>query len=200
MNSAQKYLNWMVAGLLAVLVSLPAWAGKGPGLVFTELSDDEVVMLNYMREEEKLARDVYLLLYDYWGAAIFTTISDSEQQHMDTMEKMVDKYGLDDPAQDALGVFTDPNLQEKYDGLVASGVISYINGLIAGATIEEIDMVDILHAIEVTEHDDLNQTYGNLLDGSKNHLRAFVGALETQGYVYEPQFISPELFAEIMAE
>ena len=155
-------------------------------------------MLTYMREEEKMARDVYLVMYEKWGAAIFSTIAGSEQRHMDTMKKMLDKYGLPDPAQPAAGVFTDLDLQDKYDLLVSSGSLSYLDGLYVGATIEEIDMVDIQHAIEVTTHLDLLRAYQNLLEGSKNHLRAFVRALANQGVTYTPQYISQELFDAII--
>ena len=37
--------------------------------------------LSYMREEEKLARDVYLALYEKWGIRTFLNIAKAEQQH-----------------------------------------------------------------------------------------------------------------------
>jgi len=187
--------------LLASLWSLTgsvAWAGQGQGTGTTSLSALEIEMLTYMREEEKLARDVYLYLYDVWGAQIFTSIADSEQQHMDTMKSKIDKYGLPDPALPSLGAFTNQDLQEKYDQLVAKGALSYLDGLYVGATIEEIDMVDIQYAIEVTDHLDIVTAYQNLLEGSKNHLRAYVSALGSQGFVYVPQYISQELFDAII--
>jgi len=151
-----------------------------------------------MREEEKLARDVYLAMYQKWGAVTFSNIASSEQQHMDTLKKMLDRYKLADPVQDALGVFTNADLQAKYDQLLASGSQSYVEGLYAGATIEEIDMIDIQHAIDVTTHLDVDNAYLNLLEGSKNHLRAYVKALESQGVVYAPQFISQEFYEAII--
>jgi hypothetical protein len=163
------------------------------------LSSEEAAMLTYMREEEKMARDVYLKMFEIWGAAIFSNIAGSEQRHMDTMKKMLDKYRLPDPVQPAIGVFTNPALQEKYDELVDSGSKSYLHGLYAGATIEEIDMVDIQHALDGTSRLDLKTAYQNLLEGSKNHLRAFVGALAGQGVTYDPQFISQEIYDAIIA-
>ena len=52
----------------------------------------------FMREEEKLARDVYLTLYDAWRLAPFANISVSEQKHMNAMLLLLRKYGLPDPA------------------------------------------------------------------------------------------------------
>ncbi|MBL0226663.1 MAG: DUF2202 domain-containing protein [Geobacteraceae bacterium] len=95
-------------------------------------------------------------------------------------------------------MFTNADLQSKYDQLLASGSESLINGLYAGATIEEIDMVDIQHAIDVTTHLDIDTAYLSLLEGSKNHLRAYVKALASQGVTYAPQFLSQELYDAII--
>jgi len=188
----------VVATVMASLVAIPAWAGNGIGGGITALSDEEITHLNYMREEEKLARDVYLFMYGKWNAVIFTQVADSEQQHMDTMKKMLDKYNLPDPASTEIGDFNNLDLQAKYDELIAAGSDSYVDGLYVGATIEEIDMIDIQEAIDFCDHVDLLTAYQHLLEGSKNHLRAYVGTLEKQGFTYEPQFISQELFDAIM--
>lgn len=203
MKSSRPIVRAVVMGFMAIAAvittsaGIPARAGNKGVSGITPLSEEEAEMLTYMREEEKLARDVYLLMYETWNAAIFSKIADSEQKHMDTMLKKLDKYGLPDPALDE-GEFTNDGLQDKYDKLVKAGVKSYVNGLYVGATIEEIDMVDIQHAIDVTDNIDVVVAYENLLEGSKNHLRAYVGALATQGVDYEPQFISQELFDAIM--
>ena len=187
----------LAVAVLAVSTVTPAWAAKGGGSATVQLSEEEAAMLTYMREEEKLARDVYLLMYETWDAAIFDKIADSEQKHMDTMLKKLTKYHLPDPAL-AEGEFTDEGLQEKYDALTSDGLKSYVDGLYVGATIEEIDMIDIQYAIDITTPVDLVVAYDHLLEGSKNHLRAYVGALATQGVSYAPQFISQELFDAIM--
>ena len=178
----------------------PDWAGKGNGSILTSLNEDEVAALSFMREEEKLARDVYLVMIGYWGAdtSTFANIAVSEQKHMDTMKKKLDKYGLPDSASLYEGVFNNPDLQEKYNELIAAGHDSLIEGLIVGATIEDLDIRDIQAAIDVTIHIDLVVSYQNLMEGSKNHLRAFVNALAILGYDYEPQYISQELFDAIM--
>lgn len=175
-----------------------SWSGNSGNITTTSLSAAEAELLTFMREEEKLARDVYLAMYQKWGIVTFSNIASSEQQHMDTLKKMLDKYKLADPVQDSLGVFTNVDLQAKYDQLLASGSQSYVDGLYAGATIEEIDMIDIQRAIDVTTHLDVDNAYLNLLEGSKNHLRAYVKALESQGVVYAPQFISQEFYDAII--
>jgi len=187
---------------MVLLVSTPFFApvlagnSQGPG--FVTLDDEEAAALTYMREEEKLARDVYLAMIALWDDKTFAQIAVSEQQHMDTMKSKIDKYGLPDPAQLEEGLFTDPDLQGQYIELVAVGSQTLVDGLYVGATIEEIDIQDIQDAIDVTDHLDLDVAYEHLLEGSKNHLRAYVNALAREDFIYEPQYISQELFDAIM--
>jgi len=188
----------MFAVLVCAVTVIMGAAPPTPA-IGASLSSEEAAMLTYMREEEKMARDVYLKMFEVWGAAIFSNIAGSEQRHMDTMKKMLDKYRMPDPAEGlAIGDFTNLDLQAEYDKLIGSGSKSYVDALYGGATIEEIDMVDIQHALDVTTHIDLRTAYQNLLEGSKNHLRAFVGALAAQEVTYAPQFISQELYNAIM--
>jgi hypothetical protein len=96
-----------------------ATAGGVPALATTvALSESEAADLAFQREEEKLARDVYLAMYSKWQAAIFSNISDSEQKHTDTTKKLLDKYNLPDPALTDFGAFTDADLQEKFDAII----------------------------------------------------------------------------------
>lgn len=62
------------------------------------LNEVEIADLTLMREEEKLARDVYWALGDIWTFRIFANISQSEQVHMDAMLALLEKYELQDPA------------------------------------------------------------------------------------------------------
>ena len=184
--------------VLAVTVAFTALIGFPDPATAATLSEEEAADLTFQREEEKLARDIYLTLYAKWGAVIFSNIAKSEERHTDTLKKKLDKYNLPDPALPTIGAFTNPDLQAKYDSLVADGQLSYVDGLYIGATIEEIDMIDIQQALDATTHLDLRTAYQNLLDGSKNHLRAFVAGLAAQGIIYEPQFISKELYDSII--
>lgn len=167
----------------------------------TSLSNDEISSLQFMREEEKLARDVYLTLDGYWGTQtqVFANIAESEQEHTSTIDFLLDKYDVEDPVlNDEIGLFTNPELQELYDQLVAKGTNSFIDGLYVGALIEEVDMEDIVAAIEKTDERAMILAYSNLLDGSENHLRAFVAVIEQQGLVYEAQVLDADEVAYIL--
>lgn len=162
------------------------------------LSEVEESTLLWMREEEKVARDVYLTLYNAWNKKVFANIADSEQSHMDALLKKIESFGLVDPVIPEIGDFSNPELQILYDGLITQGKLSYIDALIVGATIEDMDIRDINNAIAETSNLGLKTTYESLLEGSKNHLRAFVGLLEQAGVEYSPQFIEQALFEAIL--
>ena len=164
------------------------------------LSENEVAGLLYMREEEKLARDSYIVLFEKWGIPVFDNISQSEQRHMDAMKTLIDRYGLKDPVQDesVIGGYENQDLQELFDDLMVMGDISATYALTVGALIEETDIRDIHHEIELADHEDIISTYESLVCGSGNHLRAFVGQLELNGMIYKPEFISEKMYLEII--
>jgi hypothetical protein len=142
------------------------------------LTDDENYWLTYMREEEKVARDVYLYLNEKWNIRIFKNIAASEQVHMDAIKALLDTYTLPDPATGkGIGEFTHPDLQELYDDLIRQGSISKLEALKVGVIIEETDIDDLNEGIATTRHNDIKTVYSNLLQGSLNHLDAFESTL-----------------------
>ncbi|CRI64853.1 putative Ferritin [Thiocapsa sp. KS1] len=201
----KSYRTLMLATLLGASMTLPVLAGnggpgKGPGVgALPQIDPNEAATLSFMREEEKLARDVYLDMNDLWDAVVFVNIAASEQQHMDTLLQLLDKYGLPDPAaSDIPGWFSDQNLQTLYDDLVNRGQASYAEALQVGALIEEVDIEDLQLAIEETDNADLQNAYDNLMRGSRNHLRAFVAEIERTGVVYEAQHLDQTIVDAIL--
>ena len=165
-----------------------------------ELSDAEKAGLIQMREEEKLAHDVYVTLYEKWGQNIFNNISKSEQTHTDTVKYILDKYEIEDPVKDTtVGAFTLPQMQKLYDSLVKQGNKSLTDALIVGATIEDLDIDDLNKLLAQTDNEDIKIAYQNLNKGSRNHMRAFIRNLERNGGEYSPQYISEEEYQEIIS-
>jgi hypothetical protein len=156
------------------------------------LSAEEETDLLYMREEEKLARDTYLTLYELWDLTIFSNISSSEQKHMDALLKLLKKYKLPDPAADTeIGEFTNNALQTLYNTLIAMGKQSSLDALKVGGIIEETDMRDINAAIERSQKEDIDAVYESLLCGSRNHLRSFAQNIVTvTGVSYVAQVLT----------
>jgi len=169
-------------------------------LAYEELSPEEIEGLKFVREEEKLARDTYITLYTKWGIRVFNNIAQSEQRHTDTIKLLLDKYELVDPViTDTPGAFVNTDLQNLYDTLTAKGDSSLVDALLVGALIEEVDILDIQKEIdEHVDNEDIAFVYDNLLNGSYNHLRAFVKNLSRQGVLYEPKLLSIEIFNGII--
>ncbi len=164
-----------------------------------ELTALEVDGLVFMREEEKLAHDVYLALYDLWKLPVFQNISNSETTHMDAVLTLLDRYGLEDPsAAKAASEFTNPDLQKLYDQLISQGSQSLSDALKVGAAIEEIDILDLEDRLTQTEKADIILVYESLLKGSRNHLRSFTRTLQQQtGENYVPQYMSQDAYSAI---
>jgi hypothetical protein len=142
------------------------------------LSDGEVNWLVYMREEEKLARDVYAFLYEKWHSRIFNNISINEQKHMDAIKTLLDRYAISDPAEGkGPGEFANTEIQTLYNDLIAQGSLSLEEALRVGLFIEGTDISDLEAAYEETDHKDIGNVYLSLLAGSANHLKAFVSHL-----------------------
>jgi hypothetical protein len=160
----------------------------------------EIEGLVWMREEEKLAHDVYLTMFDMWGAPIFERIAASEQRHTDAVSRLIEGFGLDDPvADDSIGVFTNPELQDLYDDLVEQGSGSLVDAMAVGALIEELDIDDLRRWLSETDNAAIERVYENLLGGSESHLRAFVRQLTAEGGEFEPVHLSPDDAEEILA-
>ncbi len=202
--------------LLVGILSIPTFAqaaGKGPSgnqgsglttylgtLPVEEVSNDEIQGLLFTREEEKLARDVYTELYAKWNLRIFRNISRSEQNHMDAVQLMIDRYQIADPSAGLpAGSFFDVQLQLLYEELVAKGSLSVVDALEVGATIEDLDLRDVTALIETSDNVDLDTVYQNLAKGSRNHLRAFVDNLAVVQVTYVPVYLDQETFDAIIA-
>jgi hypothetical protein len=204
----------------------------------TTLDAAETVHLLFMRAEEKLAHDVYEALgSEFPEYAIFGNIMNSETNHVETMIEKIEQFELMDPnILDEPGEFNAANFgayfTEKYTALTNVDadpeIPPLLQALLNGALIEELDMHDIIYCPEVivdavgditdqygcgmeyTDAKALIRSYGNLLDGSESHLRAFVRVIETnfsaldypdfftEDGLYKAQYLSQEEVDEIL--
>jgi hypothetical protein len=193
----RKQILRLLAAMMGAVVLAPALTACGGGgdeplpAATTGLSAEEIAALKFMREEEKLAHDVYVALFDLWATPVFSNIAQSETTHTEAILNLLIRYGVDDPAiGKAVGEFDDPVLQTFYDTLLSMGQVSLIEALKVGALIEETDVRDINEKKALTDEADILQVYDSLLCGSRNHLRAFNGQLVSRGVTYVPQVIT----------
>ena len=205
MNLFSRSLLFSGIIITAALCAIPALGANNDSnteQVTLGVDFNEETHMVFMREEEKLARDVYITLGDmYPDAIVFSNIDDAEQQHTTTVKDKLAKYNIDDPnTDDTVGAFTGADygwyFTEKYNLLVGLGEAGELDALYVGAFIEELDMLDIVQCPKViidthkkikdssdcglnyTDNSDLQSMLESLLEGSKNHLRSYVGNIE----------------------
>lgn len=220
--------SWMISGAILLSVSMvvsgcdkadEAVPSAGdektsvtPGTTTSTLSDcncivnpsdtvtqAEIDMLVFMREEEKLARDVYLAMYELYPIPIFRNISKSEQHHMNQVLCLLQHYNIPDPASADTGIFNNTDLQELYNDLVEQGTVSLVEALDAGATIEDKDIFDLESDMANTTNPAILSIFGKLSCASGNHIRSFSAWLENKGVTYAPQFLTQEEYDAIIA-
>jgi len=184
---------WLVTASFAVALATPTAAlarydssarpssapAAATDVAATQTADDQLASdLIYMREEERLAHDVYTKLADVWGVRIFSNIAVSEQRHTDAVAVLLDRYGVPDPASSLpAGTYSIPELQELYDQLIEQGTQSLTEAFEVGRLIEVTDIADLEERIAHTTQSDVLTVYENLLAGSENHLAAFTSQL-----------------------
>jgi hypothetical protein len=166
--------------------------------VFPDLVSGEETGILQMREEEKMAHDVYVDFYARWNLPVFENISIAETSHYNAVYTLITAYGLTDPSTGVVGTFTNPAIGELYAKLIAAGTVSAAEALKTGAYIEEYDILDLEKLIAATENPAILQIYSNLLRGSRNHLRSFVATLANENVVYVPQLMDQETFDAII--
>ena len=145
----------------------------------------------FLREEEKLARDVYAALYEKWNMNIFNNIASSEQTHTDRVKAILDARNIEDPVtDDTRGVFKNEELSKLYTDLVQQGSASLVEALKVGALIEDLDIKDLNEMASRTNDTEVITMYMSLRCGSENHMRSFVKQIEQRNATYEPTYIS----------
>ena len=223
------FASYALAALIVFMVMNVAHAELAPDMNIDDgdstLDINEQTHLVFMCEEEKLARDVYITLgIKYPDSRIFGYIDDSEERHKCAVADMLVKYDIPNPStNDNVGVFTGEDygwyFTGKYNELISRGSISELEALYVGAFIEELDMLDINQCPKVivetengiddesecgkvyTGNADIQRLYGSLLEGSENHLRAYVSNIEKQigAGNYEAQVLTQDQVDAILS-
>ena len=160
----------------------------------------------YMGNEERLAYDIYLALYDSHADAQETLSSleriatRSESRHIETVQSIVRKYGLTEanltnvsnPAADSStevselpsGQYDIDAIQSLYDALYAKGVQSAQDALEVACMVEVTDINDLNHYITLAQDSDapdVESAFTSLRDASYKHYWAFDRSLKAAG-------------------
>jgi len=155
----------------AVTTTVPPSQTSDAAVAANKTSQNDLLL--YLIEEEKLAHDVYTVMYQTYGARVFGNILNSEQTHQSRVLALLEARGIADPRSTELGEFTNPELQSLYDQLIAQGKQSAEEAYKVGVAIEEKDIADITKQLATATDNDVVSTLEALRMGSENHLRAF---------------------------
>lgn len=159
-----------VALLSLIAVATPAVAATAP----TRPTATQRTQLQYLVEEEKLARDVYGYFATNVTSQKFSNILKSEQTHMDNIAALLKKYNIFNPTLTrAAGVFRNKDLQALYNQLTSEGSVSTAAAFGVGVKIEQLDISDLEKIAKVASPTDVKAALDLLLKGSQNHLAAF---------------------------
>lgn len=153
---------------LALTLLLAGYAASAMALTSTQADD-----LRYLKQEEKLARDVYQTLGAKWGLPAFSNIAAAEQRHMSAVSTLILLYNLPDTTPADAGKFSIPDLQALYDVLIERGNTSLQDAIAVGVLIEQTDIADLRKALSQAQEQPIRTVLSNLLAGSYNHLSAF---------------------------
>ncbi len=164
---------------------------------YTDLTQLDKDALLFMLEEEKLARDTYRYLDNLWSISVFSNIKNSEQTHMNAISNLLNLNYVEYIILPE-GEFENQDLQNYYNMFVTNGRISQDNALQIGATIEDLDIVDLEHYLTATTNLEIIAVFNSLQCGSRNHLRSFISSIESNGATYEPQFLTQDEFNQII--
>ena len=163
------------------------------------INQKDKAALLFMLEEEKLARDTYSYLNNLWSMNQFSNIKNSEQTHMDAIVDLLELYQINYTIL-PVGQFENESIQNYYNQFVTEGSLSSTNALKVGATIEDLDIVDLEEYINSTTNPDIITVFKTLQCGSKKHLKSFNKGIENFGETYTPQYLTLEAFNSILSE
>lgn len=147
------------------------------------INETEASALLFMREEEKMARDVYAYLYEKYNLPVFRNITKSENAHMTAVLNLMNAFKLTDNSTNNPGEFTDTRISGFYQQLIEMGNVSVIEALKVGVLIEQTDIADLKTELEAVKNSSVKTVYTNLMAGSNAHLKAFTWNLKIRGIV-----------------
>lgn len=162
------------------------------------LSENEETLLLHMKDEEKLARDVYNAMYGKWNASIFSRIANAEQKHLNAIMLLIENYTVLETEEGEPGEYENEDFKLLYDQLVVQGTASLEQAYTVGALIEELDIYDLKNYLSQVSNENIIIVFENLMRGSRNHLRAFNKNLVSLGIEYEPQYLDAVTYDEIV--
>jgi len=142
----------------------------------TQLTTLQKEKMKFMVQEEKMARDVYLVMAKkYTSKKIFSNIASAEQKHIEAVFAVGKRSGVNfGNMSNQIGVFTDARIAAMYTELIKRGSVSQAEAINVGISIEKIDISDLLaEQKEFKTSPEVSKLIVNLVKASQQHLSAF---------------------------
>jgi len=175
-------------------------AGETPPFDSTaDLTADEIEFVYAVREDEKVARDLYTLFFEKYSLKVFSTIAKSESNHMRAVEILLDYYEIDFPIPGAYGVFEDSARQTIYDSLVIKGSTA-LEGFRVMAQMEEECVISYRNVLADITNSNIKIVIENLGKASENHFKAAIRQVTALGGTYSPKYMTQEEYNAIIAK
>ncbi len=145
------------------------------GITTAPLSNQEKLDLAYQYSEEMVARDTYNYFYSLYKLPTFQNIAASEQEHMNAVKTLLERYSLLIPTGYGELTTTFTSLKAEWEKWVKEA-------LEVGIKIEMLDIKDIIDTIKTTDNDDIKIVLTNIWGASYNHMRGFLQGLTNNGF------------------
>ncbi|MCB0873766.1 MAG: DUF2202 domain-containing protein [Actinobacteria bacterium] len=177
LTSRQRRATMLAAATLALGIAGGATVQSAQAITSSEAAD-----LQLMRDEERMARDLYRVISTKYGGLLpFSNIQRSEQRHFDAVGSLLTRYDVADPAVGkTAGVYANAEVQRLYDGWRSTALKSKTYAYRVGIALEKRDIADLTRAINATSDPVTKQVLTNLRSASKKHLAAFTRAANGQ--------------------
>lgn len=188
----------MIIGIFTILMMSAFIPNNAPITNNDTLSENDKAGLVKMREEEKLAFEVYTFLDEKWNHQVFKNIKQSEARHGDLVKGLLDQFDIKDPYIAVTGQYANAEMQKLYQEWTTKGSQSLKDAFTVGAIIEDMDIADLDILMAATTNKDLLGVYENLNRGSRNHMRAFTRQLGNMDVIYTPKYINKDRYTAII--
>jgi len=185
---------FILAGFIALIISACTTTND---YEIGVLSKEEKTDIQKLREEEKLARDIYIKAYNTYEYFAFVNLYKGEQIHMDNLLNLEMQYMVEDIILPDTGKYVDESIQNFYNNHLSQITTSATDAFKVGMTTEEMIIYDIQNFENNTEEADILKVYSKIKCWSRNHLRLNYNFLNGDT-LYQPQYITIEEYNAII--
>lgn len=166
---------------------------------FARLSAAEQRAMAQVRKFELMAYDVCMTFNNPNRQELFDDVAPNENRQANLALALFTRYSINDPCPNhSLGVFTDTAYQNLYNRLVYLSQNTYLNALLKGAMLEELEISRLNDLSNNVDQRDLAWAFNHMEKQSRNNLRMFYNEIIARGGSYSPHYLTWQYFNRIV--